>query len=299
MELVGMSVVTGALGRFCEQNWALSAALSGGVWSGTLPLTNLLDASLIARPARCLAPSNPASCQFDLAMPQAKAINLVALLAHTLSAVAEWRLSFAPTGGSLAAPSYQTPWLPIFPRQSASLALAWEDADWWTGRPSGADLDLYPRHAIWACPASVTVPVAQFVRVEIKDPVSPFIDIGALWVGAGWSPQCNFDRGRTLGFERRDLIEEGPSGRLFSELRTPRRTLSLTWSGLSDAEAQRLFDSGVRQTGNRWVLFVPDADLPAGLARECWPAVWGDAPAPVFNFSGANQVRATLKEVLA
>lgn len=291
--------VSGALGRLCDSNLLTAGALSGGVWSGALPLANLADTSLVARPARCATPANLADSQFDVTLTRDQAINVVALLAHNMDASAQMRISFAPLSGSLAAPTYRTDWISVWQRWQSSMAMAWEDANWWTGQGSAADMALFPKHAVWVPPLGTNVPLSGRVRVELNAPTAVFIDVGAAWIGTGFSPASNFERGRTLGLDNRDLVDEGPSGRLFAQGRTPRRTLALQWQGLSDGDARRLYDAGARPRGPAWLLFIPDAGDGAALARECWPAAWADPPTAVFNFNGTNDVRATLKEVIS
>jgi hypothetical protein len=300
MERLGMSAFnTGARGRISDVNLLRAAGLSGGTWDPALPLSNLADRTFLARPTRCLTPNNLSNSQFNVALPKQSAISVVTLLFHTLSTQARWRLSFAPIGGNLANPSFTTGWMPVWQRWASSLSVAWEESDFWTGAPSGEALNLYPSHAVWVNPTGVPIPIAAQLKIEIDDATSAFFDIGAAWVGASFSPIFNFERGRQLSLEARDLIDEAASGRFFAEERVPRRSLALQWSGLSDGEARRLFDVGARQRGDNVMLFVPDADDAASMARECWPSVFAERPAPVFNLNGTNEVRAVLKEVIA
>lgn len=278
-----MSVTTGAIGRLSDVNHAVSGALSGGVWDAGLPLSNLLDQSFVARPARCLTPANLAHSQFQLVLATGVAVTEIALLFHGLTPAAYWQVSFAPPGGSFSAPSYVSGFVQVFP----------------VGPPFNEGLELYPRHAIWSAPNLAAPLLVGAIKIELYDLFSPYIDIGGLWVGAAWAPASNFDRGRVLSLDSRDLVDEAPSGRFFTETRVPRRTMALQWSGLSDREAHRLFDAGTRCGTTRPLLFLPDTSDVIALARDCWPATFADLPSPKFNFSGANDVRATLREIVA
>jgi hypothetical protein len=294
-------IATGALGRLSDRNLMETATITapGGGWDAGLPVANLADRAWIARPARCVAPGNPALARFDATLDRQRAVSVVALLFHTLSSVAQWRVSGAPAAGDLNAPTWTSGWRPAHPRWSASASLPWEDPNWWTGSPAGADLDLFPRHAIWTAPAGAAPPLAAKVRVEISDGAAAFVDMGGAWIGSGWQALANHERGRQLGLLARDVVEEAPSGRFFADERAPRRTLALRWDGLSDADARRLFDAGARVRGSGALLFVPDAGDAAALAREAFPATWAERPAPVFNFDGANAARAVIQEIVS
>ena len=296
MDLVGLKM---ALGQFADQNLSSTGVLSGGAWSADLPLSNLQDdARYVGAPARQLNPADPTSARFDLAFARGQGVNLVGVLFHTLSLSARYRLRLAPQGGSLEAPSFDTGWAPVYGRVFPSEQIAWEQPNWWTGQLLQADIDLYRRH-LWIGVAPVRI--ASMLRLEFEDASNAdgYFDIGGLWVSAAWSPQVNFDRGRTLSSEPRDLVDEAPSGRRFGEERTPRRKVAVSWSMLAEAEAGRLFDAGSRARTTRTVVFIPDLDDPLSLAREAFPATFEQPPSPKFTYEHGNQVSATLQEIIA
>ena len=115
----------------------------------------------------------------------------------------------------------------------------------------------------------------------------------------GFSPLINFDRGRDLSVQARDLVDEGPSGRLFGEARTPRRVMTANYSNLEDAEAQRFVDAAMRAGTTRTVVFLPNTDDPAGLMREAFPAVFSALPGARFGYPGLNASALVIKEILA
>lgn len=288
-----------ALGKLCDQNLAVVGTLSGGSWSGALPLTNLQDdKQYLAAPARCLTPGTLSSSQFELALPKARVIDLVAVLFHTMSQAALYRVTLAADGGSLASPAYTSDWLPVAQRLFPSAVMPWEHPGWWLGVAEPVDLDLYPRHLWIALPGDIVV---SAIRIEFddRDNAAGYFDIGGLWVAAGWSPQFNFDWGSDLSLDARDQVDEGPSGRLFGEERRPRRRLQVTWSQLTEIETFRLFDAGARMRTTRSVLFVPDIEYQPGLVREAWPAVFDPPPSARKGRNYQGVVRAGLKEIIA
>lgn len=288
-----------ALGKFADVNLARTATLSGGAWSADLPLDNLKeDSRFVGAPARQEAPGTLASSRFDATLESPRALSLIAVLFHTLSLAAKYRLTVAGFGGTLADPVYQTSWLDVFPRMFATEELDYDEPNWWTGQLAEADLDLYPRH-LWI-PLSEPI-VASAIRIELDDASNEagYFDLGGLAIVSTWSPAMNFERGRELSMEFRDQEDEGPSGRLFFEERTPRRSLAVSWTMLQDAEARRLFDAGARARASRMVIFAPDLDDLPGLVREAFPATFRAAPAPQFTYPGLNRLSATLREIIA
>lgn len=288
------------VGRIADQNFALTAALSGGAWAPNLPLENLkADRRFVAAPARQLAPNQLSASRFDASLSLARSIDLVALMFHTLSLTAQYRLTIAAPGGGLDAPVYDSGWRPVYARMFDSLNLEWDDPNWWTGQGSSEeDVALYARHLWVVLPAPV---LASAIRIEIDDGENPegFFDIGGLWITRTWSPRINFERGRQPSIEPRDQSEEAPAGRLFADERTPRRRLQLTWKRLSDAEAQRLFDAGMRARTSRTVLVLPDVSDPGLMVREAFPANFDPPPSPTYRHNGLNEVEAGFKEIIA
>lgn len=287
---------SGALGRFSDENLALTAVLGGGEWSADLPLANLKDEErFVSRPARQLHPNDAAKARIEATLERDRTINLVALLFHTLGVDAEYRLTIAGPGQSLAAGTVGD-WTPVHGRMFPSENLAWEEANWWLGSPRPEDLLLYPRHLWISLKPGV---LASAIRLELRDPDAEWFDVGGLWICGAWSPQFNFDHGRELGLDPRSLSDETPSGRQLHEDRTGRRRLTLNWNMLSANEALRLFDAGARCGTKRPVLILPDVDDPVSLIREAFPATFEKPPAPRLGRRFQNTIAATFKEIIA
>jgi len=288
-----------ALGLFADTNIAADAVLAGGAgWSADLPLANLVAPGFLARPARCLAPFTAARTRIDVPLAWAQRVTLVAMLFHTMSRSARYRITVAGADGNLAAPIYQTDWTPIVARISRSRDLQWGAPNWWTGQPLAADVDLYPRNAWIKLPRPM---LTKKIRIELDDTTSnaASLDVGGLWVVSGWSPAFNFERGRDISVDPRSLVDEAPSGREFAEERRGRRRVSVTWAMLSDAEAYRMLDTTARVGTSKTVIFVPDLDDPASLVREAFPATFSPPPSPKFLYDGLNTASATFREIIA
>lgn len=285
------------LGRFSDENLALTAALSGGEWSEALPLDNLQnDVRFVSEPARQLFPTDEAKSRLEAVLARPRTINLVAVLFHTLGVNAEYRLTIKAPEGSFAAPALVTDWTPVHGRMFPSVNLAWDEPNWWTGEARPEDLLLYPQHLWISLRPGV---LAEAIRLELRDPDADFYDLGGLWIANAWSPTFNFEHGREAGLDARGISDEAPSGRFVHEQRADRRRISVTWAMLDADEATRLFDAGKRASTRRPVLFLPDVDDPVIMIREAFPANFEKPPAPRRGRRFQSQVQATFKEIIA
>lgn len=287
-----------ALGRIADINLAKVATLSGGTWSAGLPLTNIQDESrYVGAPARQLTPTVLAASNFDVVLPTSKAVDLVAVLFHTLSLNAKYRLTMAGPDGNLATPVYATGWAAVYPPIFDAEDLEFEDDNWFTGQLATEDLDLYPRH-LWI--SLDTALITGAIRLEFDDATNAagYFDLGGLWLARTWSPDFNFERGRELALDARDQKDEAPSGREFSEERIPRRRLTVSWSRLQDDEARRFFDAAARARSTRTIIFAPDISDPKSALREAFPATFGSLPGAAFTYAGLNRSSATFREII-
>jgi hypothetical protein len=288
-----------ALGQFSDINLAKAAVLSGGTWSAELPLANLQDdRRYIGAPARCETPTDLETSQLDVVPATAKGINLVAVLFHSLSLAARYRLRLVGPGGDIETPDFDSGWTDVFPAVFDQAELDYEDSNWWTGQLAAEDLDLYPRHLWIVLPQTL---IAAQLRLELDDVTNAdgYFDLGGLWVARTWSPAFNFNRGRSLGAEARDQKEESPSGREFGDERMPRRVLNVSWSRLSDDEGLRNVDAFARARTTRPVLFLPDTDNPKSMLREAFPATFQTSLVPTFTYDGLNTAQAVFREIIA
>ncbi len=131
---------------------------------------------------------------------------------------------------------------------------------------------------VWLMPAPVG---ARYVRIDLADASLPWIEAGRLVISALTRFAINFDYGWSAG--RTDLSRrtEMAGGQTIVERRGQRRTISVTFSALTEAEAA-LFDDIDAAVGlHTDVLFIRD---PAAADR--WRAsLWGlpDTLEPVAN----------------
>lgn len=285
------------LGRISDQNLARTATFDEEVGEWMLPLSNLaMDERYKGAPARCDA-TDLAKSRFRLTLKAGRLVSLIGVLFHTMSLAARYRLTIVGKDLDWENPAYVGEWLPVYARRFRSSTLKWEVTNWWGGQGDQEEIDLYPRH-LWIVPPPF---IAGGFQIEFDDTFNEdgVIDIGGLWLAQSFSPAINFDRGRDLAIVARDLLDEGPSGRIFAESRTPRRELSVPWSNLKTAEAYRFVDMAMRVSVSRPVIFVPDLDDPVSMIREAYPALMQRPPGPRLTRERLNSVAATFREILA
>ncbi|MFZ2870546.1 hypothetical protein [Zavarzinia sp.] len=259
-----------ARGAILHDNLVLDAGtvLSGGTWA--LPLANLLDPRMIARPARCTVIANPANTRIEVDFGALKAIRWIALCHHTLSlqATVAYRASTTSghTGDVLSVASQL-----VLGRIVSSLSLPWEEPNFWTGQPRVKDIAGYSRHLVLPLTGGT---VARYWRIDLNDTANAAgqVDIGYLMMGDPIVAEYNFDLGRSLGRRSRSIIDETPGGGIIVDRRRIARSQAMTWSMLSKDEAMRLYDMVVNRDTIDPVLFVPDIEDTGNLFREAWPA---------------------------
>lgn len=287
-----------AKGKLYDTNLALTATLSGGTWSAALPLSNLKkEERYIAAPARCEDATDLAKSRFDVTLENPRVVDLVALLFHTISLSANYRITLAGLGETLDEAANVSEWSSVYGRLYDSASLPWEAANWWTGQVTQEEVDLVPRH-LWI---SIEETLVSAIRIEIDDQTHPDgeFDIGGLLIGAGFAAEINYERGRDLTLISRDLHDETPSGRVITEPRSGRRQLAVNYAMLDTVEAYRWFDAALRARTGGVVFFIPDVDDEPSRIREAFPATFERPPGLKLIYATQNTTAATFKEILA
>lgn len=131
------------------------------------------------------------------------AANMMALVAHNLSAIAVVRVRGAIVQANLTgAPDLDTGWQSPWPV---------------TGKPIMAAWPNYLSALRWTNTAAL-----QYWRVDIADPAAgqTYIEAGRLVLGVAWQPSTNFDlSGTPLAFDARDVQFTTPYGFTFLDQR--------------------------------------------------------------------------------
>lgn len=287
-----------ALGRLIDFNLATTATFEGGETAAELPLANLgQDERFIMQPARFINPQDPSTTKFIVNLAQPRLITTVGFLFNTLGFGAHVKVTVAGLDGNLALPAKVIDWTPVFSTFYPFGTVPFGEENWFSGQVAPSELDLYRRHK-WLNTGDV---LASRLLIEMDDSTTSAeaVDVGGLLVAPSFSATLNYDRGRDLALIGRDVNDEGPSGRIFSESREVRRQLSVRWSMLTTAEAQRFIDAGMRGRTSRTVFFIPDIEDEIALMREAFPARFEKPPGAAFQHQTNNSTAAVLKEILA
>lgn len=247
------------------QNFADIATLSGGSWVSTLPLANLQTRfrSEVARSTNVLTTSTKIAVDFGSA---SKVVRWVILDKHNMSTAATVRVKGGTTAG--AADVADTGSLEVW-QATPTRDLRYEDANWWTGTLSAADVEGYPISMFIDLAANVK---ARYWTIEITDTANSagYVQIARLWMGPFWSPQRNVTWGTKLGWEDPSREQRTDSGVMYFAERQRFRVYHFNFPAVTDDEAFGTLLDMQRIAGKtREVVVIPDKeDLVRGFRRN-------------------------------
>jgi hypothetical protein len=246
-----------------------AATLSGGSWLAGAPLTNLQvqppQISLKARSTNLLLTST--KFQIDQGATPAP-VRMIGVARHNLTLDAEVRISGGTTPGGTDV--FTTGWVAVWAAPYLPEDLDWDtDDNFWTGQLTAQEIEGYPNAAMADLGANYT---ARYLTIEFDDTTNPdtFVELAHLRMGALWSPERNFARGASFGWEDRSTSEYSLGGAIYSDVRSPARVLRLSLKGLTRAEGFGQLLDAQRILGTHtpfWVVPSPD-DLARGFKRN-------------------------------
>lgn len=273
-----------------------SAALAGGVWQPLLPIANLQRAGLIY-PSRTIDAAL-ASTKFTLDFGNTTTlIRMFGFMRHTLSTAALYRV----TGGTSAGGSdrYNSGWLQVWPRVYMPTDIDFEEPNWWLGQISAEDALLYPIKLLHDLGGNYLV---RYWTVEFNDTTNAagFIQLTRMFAGPLWQPQINYTPGAGVAWAPRDRGVEARSGARYYERLPPKRTMSLGFDSLTDAEAWgRALDLQRRLGSEGEILVIPDPDNAAQRhRRDIWGRITRSAPVIQTEFADRQQWSVEVEELL-
>lgn len=221
----------------CWPNHIDEATLSGGSWEAELPLDQLLN-PVMADQARTVD-TDSASTQFVVTLPQSRAIGVVALAKHNISATAEWRVRvyFDAAGTDLA---WDSGWGQVWPAVYATAELEWEFDNFWTGIIDDDERSDFTALATWFLGDTQ---IARRIHVEINDPSNPdgYVSLGRCLISDTWQPEYNAAYGIAYGYDIGTEFETAgdPGMTEYADPKTPKRTVTFTLKHLSQEEGFR------------------------------------------------------------
>lgn len=240
-------------------NRADAATLTGGSWQATLPVTNLQNRlqAVVARSSD----ATTTNTQFKIDLGKSRVIDVLALCGHNFSLEAQVKIT-ASDVSDYSVLTHDSDWFVVWPALFSTLALEWEDDNWWSGQIDEETRASYPANVIYR-PVQVA---ARYWKVEIDDTANTdgYVQIGRLFLGSAWQPLVNYDYGWSLGFESDTTVEKALGGQEYFDRRTGRRVFRCQLSWLSEQEAYERAWEIQRQLGHDGEVFVmadPDNNL--------------------------------------
>lgn len=244
------------------QNRIDSATLSGGSWNANLPLNNLKNQVLqkVARSSN----ATTASTQMQIDLGSARAIGVVALMAHTISNLGQIRIRGYEVAG-YSTVVYDSGWLDVWPSDTLAMGQRnWEDNNFWTGQLSQEVLVGLQSPFIHILTAE------QYLRywtIEISDTTNAagYVDIGRVMLAQGWRPGTNYSYGAQVSYFDNSPNVTALSGTAYFDERPRGRMFRFGLNSMSSTEAYNYALEMQRLAGVvNEVLLVPDSD-DAGL----------------------------------
>lgn len=211
-------------------NRADAATITGGSWSGALPVTNLANREVwkVARSTNALL----ASTKFNVDIGDQKPLRCFALANHNMSASATWRVTLGSTTGG--DDIYDSGWISIW-RMAFNDIVEWESITWWTGVAG----DEYLRSPYAAMHAAPDIYTARYLTIEVNDAanVDGYVQIGRLFAGGALQPTYNPVYGLQDGMTDLSTTDAAESGARWSTERRRIRNTSFVLGWVTPTEA--------------------------------------------------------------
>ena len=204
--------------------------------------------------------------------------NLVALLGHTGSSRSHARVTASATTGFLGEGDFdEEDFDPedfdtgtLSPFDSGELPFrshqAGFDATWAASVPDEEYGALETNHFIYM---PDTPQEYRYLRIDIADPVSSYIDIGRLYVADAWQAQTNMDYGLSEYVIDPSRVNVTAAGRVSSKENAKRRAAAFRLSFASEAEMRdAAFDLEWQRGVTKDILFIPDPEAGGYLQKR-------------------------------
>ncbi len=211
------------------------AALSGGRWSPTLPLSHLHDErfSVIAKTASL----DPADTQFWITLSKRRRLHALAIAAHNMSTTATMRARVYrdARGEDLL---YDSGLINVWPVVYTLDDVIWGDDNFWSRRLSEDDRKNF----------TPLVPlffderlIGASVHVELHDPANleGAIKLGRVLLMDMWQPEYNISWNAKHGYDSGTQVTQAgdPSRTRYARRVTPKRTVTFDLKYLTEEEA--------------------------------------------------------------
>lgn len=216
------------------QNRTDDGTLSGGSWLSSLPLVNLQNRQVqkVARSTN----ATTASTQFQIDLSTARNIGVVALVGHNISVTGQVRISCSDTA-TFTTTQYTSGWVDVWPAGVVPMAsLNWEDTNFWLGTLSDEQRKGFQSPYILRL---ASAQIARYWKVEISDVnnTDGYLQVGRLFMAAGWTPSINYTYGAALGYQDPTPVDTSLSGAEYFDVRPKYRVMDLGFDYLGQTDA--------------------------------------------------------------
>jgi hypothetical protein len=238
----------------------VTVAFSGGSWSGSLPLSNLLsdDLSKIARSTNAAT----SSTKFTVDLGTLRTVAAVALLAHNGSRDALIRARGYNTTGAptidVTVPSSDSGWVALYGTNYPFGSVPYGSTSYWDGKLTEEDAAIFPMPWLFIPPNGT---LARYWHIEISDAgnSSGYFQIGRVVIAGGWQPSVNMIYGAGVGYEDNSTPLETMGGAKFFEKKAKRRLAAFSFDYVEEDEALTFaFDMQARLGVSGQLLFSYD-----------------------------------------
>jgi hypothetical protein len=201
------------------RNYLDAAVLSGGAWSGGLPLENLAHPHP-SRVARSLGAAN-GSCWFEADFGVQAPVSFAGILNHNLSQRGIWRVRLH--NGDPENPALDTGAVPIWPRVVPFGTGHWGEFQW-GGHLDTETAETYGIGSYAILPAARRV---RYARIDLEDPDNPsgYLQAGRAMLAPAWTPSVNLQYGWSIEQVDESRIVKSRGGQAYFESKPKYRRL--------------------------------------------------------------------------
>lgn len=269
----------------------------GDIGTPGLPITNLLDPTLYT-PAE-FSSTNVANTWFTIDLQKVRSINMIALLKHNLTYVAQWRVRIYDADPSTNSPIYDSSLVNCFPTITGYGGLFWGDFNWGGSVADYAEYNPvgFNRHTFM--PLSAVY--GRYIRIDISDPSNPRLPkVSRTWISKGYQPTMNATFGSDL-----DPIDETEVSKSRSGVRhygrvTKRKQLTLNFELIPRKELLfNIFGPIHLRTGKAGEMLV--IVFPSSPDTWFYESVFGNMPdldKSVYSFYDRMDTTITVEEAV-
>lgn len=232
-------------------NRANSAALSGGNWSSSLPLSNLQN-RLVKRVARTVD-ADDGSFVINGDFGKERAIRTLALSNVNFSVEASFRLRLY-IDDEMTELAFDSGVQRVFEEIYTEESEDWDSGNFWDLAISAEDREGLVASLVYVLPTQQTV---RYFKIEVFDSenLAGYLEAGRLFLGGAWIPVVNMDSGAWLAYETRDEIDESRGGAEFYDRRNSPRIARIAFPHMTESEGWQVAFDMQRTLGTTEDLF--------------------------------------------